>query len=168
MTAKALAYMKWGFVLLFVNINIGRIDLLPGFLGLFLLLQGLRSQEMTETERRICPLLWVLIVDYFLHWIFVFDYVPENLIIEVISTYTIYILLGEIGRRVADTRPEQAKSLHYIRIALTTLTVLGYLVGAYEHETSIVLISGGTVIVLITLLVVLFKIKPVDAQEEEC
>lgn len=162
MTAKALIYLKWGFVLLFIHINIGRWDLLPDFLGIFLMLQALRTQEMTETERRICPLLAVLIVDYFLHWIFAFDNVLENLIIEVISTYTIYILLGEISRRVEVKQPEQAKSLRHIRIALTALTVLGYLVGAYEKETIILLISFCTIVVLLILLWLLFKIEPVD------
>ena len=165
MTAKALRFMKWGFSLLFININIGRWDLLPNFLGVFLMLQALRSQEMTETERRLCPLLWVLITDYFLHWIWEFDYVLESLIMEVIGTYVIYVLLGEICRRIEELQPEEAKLFHYIQIMITALPVLGYLLGEYGNETIMMVISISLVIVLIALLGMLAAIKPVDTEE---
>ena len=161
MTAKALIYLKWGFFLLFVNINAGRWDLLPGFLGTFLLLKALKSQEMTETERRICPLLMILIVDQFLHWGWDFHNGLESLIIAVLNIYTMYILLGEIGLRVEEKQPEQAGNLHFIRIALTILSVLGYLVGAYQNEAIILVLSLVTIAVLARLLWVLFQIEPV-------
>lgn len=161
MTAKALTYLKWGFFLLFVNINVGRWDLLPGFLGTFLLLKALKNQEMTETERRICPLLMILIVDQFLHWGWDFHNGLESLIIAVLNIYTMYILLGEIGLRVEEKQPEQAGNLHFIRIALTILSVMGYLVGAYQNETIILVLSLVTIAVLARLLWVLFQIEPV-------
>ena len=86
MTRKALTYFRWGFVLLFMNFNIGYLDLLPDFLGVMLILWALISQEMTDTEHRLCPLLLLLVIDYFLHWFLDFDNVLENLIIEVIKT----------------------------------------------------------------------------------
>ena len=163
MTRKALRYVKWGFFFLLFNLNIGRIDLLPNFVGAFFLLQSLRSQEMMETERRLCPLWAILMVDYFLHWIWDFEYVLESLVMNVISTYAMYVLLGEIAGRVAKTQPEQAQSLHYIRVALTALTVLGYLLGAYgELQAVMMWILIGMLIVLFALLGVLLKIKPVD------
>ena len=88
MTAKALTYLKWGFFLLFVNINVSRWDLLPGFLGIFLLLQALKSQDMTETERRLCPLLTIWMIDQFLHWGWDFHNGLESLIIAVLNIYT--------------------------------------------------------------------------------
>ena len=161
MTAKALTYLKWGFFLLFVNINVGRWDLLPGFLGIFLLLKALRSQEMTETERRICPLLTIWMIDQFLHWGWDFHNGLENLIIAVLNVYTMYILLGEIRLRVEEEQPEQADNLHFVRIALTILGVMGYMVGAYQNETIILVLSLGTIAVLVRLLWVLFQIEPV-------
>lgn len=165
MTAKALRFMKWGFFLLFININIGRWDLLPNFLGVFLMLQALKSQDMTETERRLCPLLWVLITDYFLHWIREFEYVLESLIMEVIGTYVIYVLLGEICRRIEEFQPEEAKLLHRIRIMITALPVLAYLLGEYGNETIMMVITICVVIVLIALLGMLAAINPVDTEE---
>ena len=162
MTAKALTYLKWGFFLLFVNINVGRWDLLPGFLGTILLLKALKSQEMTETERRICPLLMILIVDQFLHWGWDFHNGLESLIIAVLNIYIMYLLLGEIGLRVKANQPDRADNLQYIRVALTILSVLGYLIGAYRKESIMIVLSCFTIIVLINLLWVLFHIEPIE------
>ena len=159
MTARTLTYLKWGFFLLFVNINVGRWDLLPGFLGTFLLLKALKSQEMTETERRICPLLIILMIDRFLHWGWDFQNGLESLLIVVLDVYTMYILLGEISLRVEEKQPDRSENLQYIRIALTILTVLGYLTGAYHNEVIIVTLSLANMAVLINLLWVLFKIE---------
>jgi len=162
MTAKALTYLKWGFFLLFVNIHVGRWDLLPGFLGILLLLQALRSQEMTETERRLCPLLVIWMIDQFLHWGWEFQNGLESLIIAVLNIYIMYILLGEIGLRVEKEWPKQAHTLHFIRISLTILLVLGYLVGAYQNKTFALLLSLATITLLVRLLWVLFQIKPIN------
>ncbi len=121
---------------------------------------------MTETERRMCPLLVVLIVDYFLHWIFDFDNGLENLVITVISTYTIYILVGEIAGRIEAVQPDQADKLKLLRSAYAILQVLNYLFGAYNISAVIMLLAICFLVVLINLLWVLFKIKPMDAMED--
>lgn len=164
MTAKALCYLKWGFVLLFFNINIGRWDLLPNFLGLILIILGVRSQHMTETEKRIQPLLFVLAVDYFLHWIFAFDNELENLLITVIGIYAIYILLGEIAGRIEESFKNLSDRLHHIRIGFVVLQLLSYLFGAYDNEGIVIALSIGFVILLVILMVTLFAIKP-EAEE---
>lgn len=166
MTAKALRYMRWGFVLLFLNVNIGRWDILPEFLGIYLILQAFSSQEMTETERRMCSLLVVLIVDYFLHWILEFDNGLEDLIFTVISIYTIYILVGEIAGRIEAVQPDRAENLKLLRVAYIVLQVLNYLFGAYNISTVIMLLAICLLVVLVNLLWVLFKIQPVDVGDE--
>lgn len=160
MTAKALTYLKWGFVLLFFNINIGRWDLLPDFLGIILILLAIRGQKMTETEVRIQPLLVVLAVDYFLHWMLAFDHELENLLITVISIYGIYVLLGEIAVRIEDSQQSLAFRLHYVRIGYAVLQVLSYLFGAYNNGMPVILLAIGFVVLLVILLVTLFGIKP--------
>lgn len=74
---------------------------------------------------------------------------------------TNYILLGEIGLRIEEKQPERAGNLHSIRIALTILSVLGYLVSAYQSETLILVLSLITIAVLVRLLWVLFQIEPI-------
>ncbi|MBR3762556.1 MAG: hypothetical protein IKK59_07415 [Lachnospiraceae bacterium] len=166
MMKEALTYLKWGFVLLFTSINVGRWDLLPDFLGLYLIWRAFKSQEMTETERRMCPLLIVLIVNRFLHWILEFDNGLENLIITVISTYTIYILVGEIAGRIEAVQPDRTENLKLLRVAFAVLQVLNYLFGAYNISAVIMLLAICLLVVLINLLWVLFKIQPVDVGDE--
>jgi hypothetical protein len=160
MTSSALLYVKFGFFFLLFHFNIGRVDLMPDFVGAFFLLLSLRCQEMTEAERRLCPLWVILTVDYLVHWIWDFAFIPESLVMEVISTYAIYVLLGEVAARVEKKQPEEAAALHYIRIALTALTVLGYLLSAYNAEAIMMWIMIGMLVVLFALLIVLFKIEP--------
>ena len=88
-------------------------------------------------------------------------YFPNFHLLAVLNIYTMYILLGEIGLRVEEKQPEQTGNLHFIRIALTILSVLGYLVGAYQNETIILVLSLVTIAVLARLLWVLFQIEPV-------
>ena len=163
MTARALTYLKWGFFLLFININVGRWDLLPGFLGIFFLIKALKSQKMTETERRLCPLLVIWMVDQFLHWGWDFQNGLESLIVAVLNIYIMYILLGEMGLRVEKEQPQRAENLQFVRIALTILGVVGYLIGAYQSETLILILSLITIAVLVRLLWVLFHIEPIEA-----
>ena len=164
MTGKALRYMKWGFVLMFFNINIGRFDLLPNFAGVILLIMALRSQrEETEAEKRLEPLLTVLVIDEFLHWIVAFDVGVENLVITVISIYTIYVYLGEIVHRIEEKQPELAGSFQRVRIGYALLQVLNYIGGAYEIAGIIVMIAISFFILLIAMLIVLFKIEPEDS-----
>ena len=166
MTKEALTYLKWGFVLLFTSINVGRWDLLPNFLGLYLIWRAFKSQEMTETERRMCPLLIVLIVDYFLHWAFDFSNELENLIITVINTYTIYILTGEIANRIEKAQPDRAKNLKHLRVFYAVLQVFNYLLGAYNNAVIVMLLAICFLVVLVNMLWVLFKIQPVDVADE--
>lgn len=166
MTKEALTYLKWGFVLLFTSINVGRWDLLPNFLGLYLIWRAFKSQEMTETERRMCLLLIVLIVDYFLHWAFDFSNELENLIITVINTYTIYILTGEIANRIEKVQPDRAENLKLLRAFYAVLQVFNYLLGAYNNAVIVMLLAICFLVVLVNMLWVLFKIQPVDVADE--
>lgn len=162
MTAKTLSYLKWGFVLLFFHISIGRWNLLPDFLGIILILVGIRSQKMTETEVRIQPLLVVLAIDNFLHWFLIFDHELEELLITIISTYAIYILLGEIAGRIRESQASLSSRLHHVRIAYASLQVLSYLFGAYDNEVLVMLLAAGFIILLVVLLAALFGIKPME------
>lgn len=166
MTAKSLRYIKWGFVLMFFNINIGRFDLLPNFAGVLLLIMALRSQwEETETEKRLEPLLTALVIDYFLHWIFAFDNGVENLMITIISIYTIYVYLGEVMVRVEDMQPEIAGTLQKVRVGYALLQVLNYVCGAYNMAAIVMIIAIGFLVLLVVMLFALFGIAPNEESE---
>lgn len=105
----------------------------------------------------------VLVIDEFLHWIVAFDVGVENLVITVISIYTIYVYLGEIVHRIEEKQPELAGSFQRVRIGYALLQVLNYIGGAYEIAGIIVMIAISFFILLIAMLIVLFKIEPEDS-----
>jgi len=160
MEPKSLKYLKWGFVFLFFHITVV-VDLLPDFVGSLYLYASIQChKQITEAEERIKPLLLVLAADYFLHWIFPFDFILENLIITVISTYTLYVLLGEVAGRIRERQPERAKQLDTVRVLMVVSQVLNFVVSAYGNAAlngMLVLFSLG---ILIALLVVVCKIEP--------
>ena len=66
MERKPLMYLKLGIAFLFVNINIGTVDILPEFVVLLFLYASIQSHaQQTETERKVKPLFLVLAADYF-------------------------------------------------------------------------------------------------------
>ena len=104
---------------------------------------------------------FVDVIDQFLHWTWDFQNGLESLIIAVLSVYTLYILLGEIGLRVEKEQPEQAGKLYFIRKALTIFYVLGYLFSEYQNRTLAWILPLVMIVVLVSLMWVLFKIEPV-------
>lgn len=165
MEPKSLKYLKWGFVFLFFHITFV-VDLLPDFAGVLLLHSSIQEHKRTtEAEDRIKPLLLVLAVDYFLHWIFPFEFLLENLLMTVISMYAMYVLLGEVAGRILGTQPERAKQLNTVRVLMVLSQVLNFVVSAYGNEGLngvLVLLSLG---ILIALLVVVCKIEPSDEKD---
>ncbi len=166
MSSKALKLLKWGFAFIFIHITFSTgsrsFDLLPDFVGMFLILQAFRSQDMTETEKRVCPLLIILIADYFLHWMLPFENGLENLIITMISIYTIFILIGEIALRIEAAQPEYSGKLTWIRMLFAVIQVCGYVFGSYNIAIIPMLLSIAFMVVLVMLLWILFHIEACD------
>lgn len=162
MEQKSLKYLKWGFVFLFFHITVV-VDLLPDFVGAWMLYASIQSHKQpTEAEDRVKFLFLVLAVDYFLHWIFRFDFILENLLITVISMYAMYVLLGEVAGRIRDTQPDKAKHLNVVRIVTVVSQLVVFVASPYENaelNAVLALVSVGN---LIWLLVVVCCIEPIE------
>lgn len=159
MEPKSLKYLKWGFVFLFFHITFV-VDLLPDFVGALLLYASIQShKQTTEAEDRVKFLFLVLAADYFLHWIFSFDFILETLLITVISMYAMYVLLGEVGHRIQEAQPEKAKQLNVVRMLMAISQVVVFVASPYENEELNALLAVISVGILIGLLVVVCGIK---------
>lgn len=134
MEKKSLLCMRWGFVAAFVNVNIGRINVLPGFVGFFLFWLALRSHE-EETG-------------------------VEKLVIFVIGIYTLFVLLGEVMQRIGDTQTDVAESIGVCRILMVILIAFNYLAGAYDIEPVNLLLVVAILILTACLFVKTFSIVP--------
>ena len=159
MEPKSLKYLKWGFVFLFFHITIV-VDLLPDFVGALLLFASIQCHKQpTEAEERIKYFFLVLAADYFLHWIIPFDFLLENLLVTVISTYAIYVLLGEVGERIREFQPEKAGQLNVVRVFMVISQVVIFVASPYENQELNALLAVVSVGILIGLLVVVCGIR---------
>lgn len=159
MEPKSLKYLKWGFVFLFFHITFV-VDLLPDFVGALLLYASIQSHKrLTEAEERIKIFFLVLAADYFLHWIIPFDFILESLLVTVISTYAMYVLLGEVGGRVREFQPEKASQLNVVRVLMVISQVAVFIVSPYENQELNALLALVSVGILIGLLVVVCGIR---------
>ena len=136
------------------------VDLLPDFVGVLFLFYSIQKHKCTtEAEDKIKPLFLVLAVDYFVHWIFAFNVSLESLIINVISIYAMYILLGEVANRIREKQPECAGKLEFVRKCNVMLQTVVFLVSAYEYEALNGMLVVSSLVMLIAMLVVVCKIE---------
>lgn len=153
MEQKSLSYLKWGILLSFLNIHVGRWNLLPDFVGMLLLGASVRShRERTDVEERLLPLFLILAVDSFAHWIWDFENGLETLIRMVIYLYVFFVLLGEVILRICAAQPEAAQRLETVRVCTILFQALTFLLAPYGYETlnlGIVLASLGICAVLL-------------------
>lgn len=166
MERKSLTFLKLGILFIFFNINMGKVDLMPDFVGMLFLFASVVSHDMqTETEKRLKPLLLLLAADYFLHWIIQFENPLESLFSSVISVYVIFMLMGEVIKRIQSEQPERAIHLNAARMGTVLFLTIHFLLSAYDHN-----ILNGVLVVLslgmlISLMVVVCRIRPCGGQD---
>ncbi len=135
MEKKSLVLMRWGLVLSVIHVNVGEIDLLPDFLGIFLFILALHAHgEMTVTEKRTEPFLWILAADFLVKWLTGFSNSLESLLVTILNIYAFYVLVGEVMRRIGETQRETAEALGFCRVAFVILQVLNFLINPYGIE----------------------------------
>ncbi len=166
MERRSLTFLKLGILFIFLHFNIGRVDLMPDFAGMLFLFASIVSHDMqTETEKRLKPLLLLLAADYFLHWIIRFENTLESLLSGVISVYVIFMLMGEVAKRIQPKQPERALHLNAARMGTVLFLTFHFLLSAYDNN-----ILNGVLVVfslsmLISLMVVVCRIRPCGRQE---
>lgn len=158
-----MTYLRWGIVFLGLNIEIGRVDILPDFVGVLLLLKSLQSHSVqTETEERLRPLLFVLAADFFAHWITDFQNGAENLLILIISLYTVFVFIGEVAERIRPQQPDVADSLDRARRWIVALQTAAFTVSAYDNNVINVAVVMVMLILWIVFIVMLCGIRPLE------
>lgn len=160
-------FMRCGIVLATVHVNIGRIDLLPDFLGMLLFILALRAhEEMTVTEKRTEPFLWILTADFFVKWLTGFSNSIEGLLVTVISVYSFYVLVGEVMKRICDRQQDVADALGALRIAIVVLLAANFLVGSYAIEWLNLALIAAFLAAMIFFFIKTFSIIPLEDYEE--
>lgn len=163
MEKKSLIFMRCGMVLSVVHINIGRIDLLPDFLGMILFILALHAhEEMTVTEKRAEPFLWILTADFFVKWLTGFSNSIEELLITVISVCVFYVLIGEVMKRIWDSQQDVAETLGLLRIAIVVLLAANFLVGFLAADWLNLALIVAFLLAIIFFFIKTFSIIPLE------
>ena len=173
---RALTKIAWGYVLIFLNfnlsINTGTLNLLPGWVGVILLLQALDSIEEREPSAKLLkPFAFILILGDLLSWVYaLFDgnitWIWYDIIIGVISLYFHFQLLTNLADIAKRDGSAYWKRIRFFRTYQTLLvTVLSFAeIGEIPIELAVselyALIFGGLVIIqIIGLVWTLFAYK---------
>ncbi len=165
MERKALTMMKLGILFSFWHFNIGRVDLLPDFVGMLLFFAAVRCHKrMTDVERRMQPLLLLLAADFFLHWVFPFENTVESLIVMIVFLYVTFVLLGEVMERIRPYAPDAATRLGWLRVSMVVIQTASFLLQAYGNETINGIIVALTLLLLIVGMIVLCMIPPMPEE----
>lgn len=161
MERKSLTFLKLGILFLFLDFNVGRMDLMPDFAGMLFLFVFITSHDLqTETERRLKPLLLILAADYFLHWIIQFYNPLEGLLASVVFIYVIFVFLGEVMKRIREEQPERVLHLNFARMGTALLLTANFILDAYENNTLNGVLVISFLMMLIFLLVEVCGIRP--------
>lgn len=95
MDRKILSELKWGIVIILVDFNIGRFNLLPDFLGYLLFGMAVKEWKKEQPDLgRLKPFLWILGIESMIQWVFPFYNGLVQLVVTAVSCYTVYVLLG--------------------------------------------------------------------------
>lgn len=157
-------WIAWGYVLLYFNINIGSLDLLPAWLGYLLFWEALPILAQA------CPtaaLLWPFAVGLAawngITWIFGTAWCPEivSVMTGIIALYFHFQLLTELAslaRQFGCSQEKKLLNLRTVNTVLQTLFTLGGMLWAEWESTAIILLIVNLV-VLVWICVVLFGLK---------
>lgn len=160
-------FMRCGIVLATVHVNIGRIDLLPDFLGMILFILALHAhEEMTVVEKRTEPFLGILTADFLVKWLTGFSNSIESLLVTVISVYAFYVLIGEVMKRICERQQEVAETLGLLRIAMVVLQAANFLLGPYDINWLNVVLVVGFLLTILCIFIKTFAIIPLEDYDE--
>ena len=76
--------------------------------------------------------------------------------------YAMYVLLGEVAGRIREKQPDKANHLNVVRILMVVSQVVVFVLSAYENQELNVVMALISVGILITLLVVVCGIEPIE------
>lgn len=164
--SSALRRIVWGYSLIYLNINLGRLDVLPDWIGYGLLLSSLPSlAKCTPSANLLSSFGQVLVGWNLVHWCLNFfgGYEFSQIISVCFSIITVYFHfqlltnLSEIAENTDSCRPERLLRLRTLNVLLTTVLSLPF---RYEiMEWIVTLGSIAVVAFIIQVLIVLNQMK---------
>lgn len=166
--AKAIKNIGWGYVMLYFDINLGTIDILPAWWSYFWLFREGINEEISEEEKTanlLKPLCTLLGIYNLITWFMTMFGIPSDTfiiteIMSVISLYFHFQLLTNLANIAGKYGCVQKSSILNLRTVQTLLlTVLAFTVHFEEIYELSICIMIVQVIVTVCICVVLRKFK---------
>ncbi len=131
--SKAIRRIAWGYFLIHFNINLGQVDILPDFLGMYLILLGIwEMRHETASTGLLEPFAIFLVGWQLLDWILTIfgvpiDYLVTDLFIAVISMYFHFQLQTDLAVIADRYDTERGGFIRLLRTVYTVLTTVLFL-----------------------------------------
>lgn len=170
--AVSTGYIAWGYVLLYFNINIGSLDLLPSWLAYVLFFAALPVlAEISPSAKLLRPFALGLSVWSGVCWLFGTEWYPPLLgVLEsVVALYFHFQLLTELAslaQHCACPQERRILTLRTVNTIFQTVFLLGrFLWDAWEGAAVLLLIAN--LVVLVWICAVLFGLRRSLREESE-
>lgn len=167
MDRKILSELKWGIVIILVDFNIGRFNLLPDFLGYLLFGMAVKEWKKEQPDLgRLKPFLWILGIESMIQWVFPFYNGLVQLVVTAVSCYTVYVLLGAAAGQLESRHPDQAGGLERLRIGVIALQVVYFFAGGYGNGTVLTILAAAMILLVIGILLNLHSVEAAERVQE--
>lgn len=170
---NAIGKISWGYVLLYISINIGTVDILPawlGFLLIFLALEGVASLESSASLLK--PFAAILMIEAGTEWVLdMFSLMPDlywlDVVIGVISLYFHFQLLTNLAQVAEGQGSKYAGRLKKLRTLQTIFFTIMALVpvsirmriSLLESSLFIIALALINILVMLLICITLFSYK---------
>lgn len=165
---KAIGTIAWGYIFLHFDINFGTIDILPGWLGIFFIVNAIKQSIILEepSAKLIIPLGILLCFDSFLTWISIFEILPISfdmyiyeLFITIIELYFHFQLLTNLANIANRYDCKEETKLLTLRTVKTILATAQVFLLKLENEVIVIGVAFVQILVCIWICKVLFDFR---------
>lgn len=183
---KGISQAAWGYLFIFLHINIGTVDILPDFAGYILFLSAINILKEFIAELSLIRTIGIILTAWnFIDWVLsIIGYEGNNvlqiisIVITIINLYfhfqllTDFAAIAKMYQREGCTYDRKILSYRtFIVIILTVFAALSYFAQLIDEEImiiiSVIIIIGG-VTAIILLMVALFGLRKNLSTDEDC
>lgn len=162
--ASAVGYVAWGYVLLYFDINIGTLDLLPAWLGYALFFGALPAlAEVSASAKLLRPFALGLAVWSGICWLFGSGWYPQvvGVVESVVALYFHFQLLTELAALARQYDCPQERKILTLRTVNTLFQTAFVLLGPLwkDWEGAAVLLLIANLVVLVWICAVMFSLR---------
>lgn len=163
---KAIGHIAWGYIFIHFDINLGAIDILPTWLGIFFIVNAIKHTIIMEesSAKLIMPLGTFLCLDSFVTWLcnilsVSFDIYIYGLVVTIISLYFHFQLLTNLANIANLYDCKEETKILTLRTVKTMLATAQVFLLQLEHEIIMVGLAMVQIVVCIWLCKVLFDFR---------